>query len=158
LLLAGAAISMFGYLGGMTLSVPRAVFAMAADGFLPRALAAVHPLHRTPHVAIVTQSLAALVLAVTGTFERLAILANVAALALYFGCALASWRLRAGGVAGATAGTRVPLGGVAPFLAMPVILWLLTGLTRDEWLGFAAVVAIGSLVYMMTRTAHRRAA
>lgn len=158
LLLAGAAVSMFGYLGGMTLSVPRAVFAMAADGFLPRALAAVHPVHRTPHVAIVTQSLAALALAVTGTFERLAILANVAALALYFGCALASWRLRAGGRTADTAGTRVPLGGVAPFLAMPVILWLLTGLTRDEWIGFAAVVGLGSLVYMMTRTSHRRAA
>ncbi len=158
LLLAGAVVSMFGYLGGMTLSVPRAVFAMAADGFLPRALAAVHPVHRTPHVAIATQSLAALVLAVTGTFERLAILANVAALALYFGCALAAWRLRADGVAGATAGGRVPLGGVAPFLAMPVILWLLTGLTRDEWIGFAAVVAGGSLVYMMTRTTHHQTA
>lgn len=158
LLLAGAVVSMFGYLGGMTLSVPRAVFAMAGDGFLPRALAAVHPVHRTPHIAIVTQSLAALVLAVTGTFERLAILANVAALALYFGCALAAWRLRADGVAGATAGGRVPLGGVAPFLAMPVILWLLTGLTRDEWIGFAAVVAGGSLVYMMTRTTHHQTA
>jgi APA family basic amino acid/polyamine antiporter len=158
LLLAGAAVSMFGYLGGMTLSVPRAVFAMAGDGFLPRALAAVHPVHRTPHVAIVTQSLAALVLAVTGTFERLAILANVAALALYFGCALASWRLRTNGVAGAAAGTRVPFGAVAPFLAMPVILWLLTGLTRDEWIGCAAVVAGGSLVYMMTRTTHRQTA
>ena len=158
LLLAGAVVSMFGYLGGMTLSVPRAVFAMANDGFLPRALAAVHPVHRTPHVAIVTQSLAALVLAVTGTFERLAILANVAALALYFGCALASWRLRAGGVAGAATAGRVPFGGVAPFLAMPVILWLLTGLTRDEWIGFAAVVAGGSVVYMMTRAQARQTA
>jgi hypothetical protein len=61
-------------------------------------------------------------------------------------------------VAGAAAGTRVPLGAVAPFLAMPVILWLLTGLTRDEWIGCAAVVAGGSLVYMMTRTTHRQTA
>lgn len=158
LLLAGAVVSMFGYLGGMTLSVPRAVFAMAGDGFLPRALAAVHPVHRTPHIAIVTQSMAALALAVTGTFERLAILANVAALALYFGCALAAWRLRAAETPAASPATRVPLGGVAPFLAMPVILWLLTGVTRAEWLGFAAVVVMGSLVYMMTRTTHRPAA
>ena len=49
LLLAGAAISMFGYLGGMTLSMPRMVFALARDGFLPRALAAVHP--RPSHAA-----------------------------------------------------------------------------------------------------------
>ena len=158
LLLVGAAVSMFGYLGGMALSVPRIVFAMASDGLLPRALAAVHPAHQTPHVAIVTQSVAALALAVTGTFERLAILANVAALALYFGCALAAWRLRAAGVGGAGAGARVPLGGVAPFLAMPVILWLLTGLTRDEWLGFAAVVVMSSLAYTLTRTTSRQTA
>ena len=158
LLLAGAALSMFGYLGGMTLSVPRLVFAMAADGFLPRALASVHPVHRTPHVAIVAQSCATLLLAVTGTFERLAILANVAALALYFGCALAAWRLRATRGAGAGATSAVPLGGVAPFLAMPVILWLLTGLTRDEWLGFGAAFLIGSMVYAVARSRRRAAA
>ena len=38
-----------------------------------------------------------LALAISGTFERLAILANVAALALYLGCAVAAWRLRVDG-------------------------------------------------------------
>ncbi len=65
LLLAGAAISMFGYLGGMTLSMPRILFALARDGFLPRALAAVHPAPR-PAGAIVVQSLLALALATLG--------------------------------------------------------------------------------------------
>ena len=41
--------------------------------------------------------------------------------------------------------------GIAPFLAVPVILWLLTGLTRDEWLGFGACVAVGSLAYVVAR-------
>ena len=40
------------------------------------------------------QSAIALALAISGTFERLAILANVSVLALYLGCALAAWRLR----------------------------------------------------------------
>jgi amino acid transporter len=155
LLLAGAAVSMFGYLGGMTLSVPRLVFAMAGDGFLPRALAAVHPAHRTPHVAIVAQSCATLVLAVTGTFERLAVLANVAALALYFGCALAAWRLRAASPPGTAESTRPLLGGVAPLLAMPVILWLLTGLTQEEWVGFGGAVVLSSLVYALARRNRR---
>src|SRR5829696_6009748 len=57
LLLAGAAISMFGHLGGMTLSIPRIVYALARDGFLPRALAAIHPVYRSPQPAIITQSL-----------------------------------------------------------------------------------------------------
>src|SRR4051812_6612515 len=129
LLLGGAAISMFGYLGGMTLAVPRLVFALARDGYLPRALATVHPINRTPQAAIAVQTVLALGLAVSGTFEPLAILANVSALALYFGCAVAAWRLRSTAPAGA-AGARLPLAAVAPFLAVPVILWLLTGLTR----------------------------
>lgn len=151
LLLGGAAVSMFGYLGGMTLSMPRMVFALARDGFLPRALAAVHPAHHTPHVAIVVQTLLTLALAVSGTFERLAILANVSALALYLGCAIAAWRLRAASPTTAAPGLRGPLAGAAPFLAVPVILWLLTGLTRDEWVGFGACLALGTVVYVLAR-------
>jgi amino acid transporter len=139
LLLAGAAVSMFGYLGGMTLSMPRMVFALARDGFLPRAFATVHPQHRSPQNAVLGQALVTLALALSGTFERLAIFANVSALALYLGCALAAWRLRRGGVS------------VVPWLACGVIVWLLTGLTRDEWLGFGACLAAGSLVYLLTR-------
>jgi len=137
LLLIGASISMFGYLGGMTLSMPRMVFALARDGFLPRALAAVHPEYRAPQAAIVVQSILTLALAVSGTFERLAIFANVSALALYFGCALASWRL-----------SHRP---VVPFLAGAVIIWLLTGLTLNEWLGFGGCLAAGSIVYAIAK-------
>lgn len=151
LLLAGAAMSMFGYLGGMTLSMPRMLFALARDGFLPRLLAIVHPRHRAPQVAIVAQSLLTLALAITGTFEKLAILANVSALALYLGCALAAWRLRQTGVSlDGAAAFRVPFGGVVPWLACGAILWLLTGLTRDEWLGFGALLGVASLVYVVT--------
>ena len=37
------------------------------------------------------------------------------------------------------------------FLAVPVILWLLTGLTRGEWIGFGACVAAASAVYAVAR-------
>jgi APA family basic amino acid/polyamine antiporter len=156
LLLLGATISMFGYLGGMTLSMPRMLFALARDGFLPSALAAVHPRHRAPQLAIVVQSAIALALAVSGTFEKLAIFANVSALALYLGCALAAWQLARMGIVGDGASFHVPLGRVVPWLATLVIVWLLTGLTRDEWLGFGACVLVGSLLYVATRS--RRAA
>ena len=152
LLLAGATVSMFGYLGGMTLSMPRMLFALARDGFLPRALAAVHPHYRSPHAAIVVQSLAALALAISGTFERLAILANVSALALYLGCALAAWQLGRRAVISNGTGSRVPLAGIVPWLACIVILWLLTGLTRPEWLAFGVCLAVASLIYLATRT------
>ena len=152
LLLAGATISMFGHLGGVTLAMPRIVYALARDGFLPRALGRVHPRSHAPQAAILFQSALTLGLAVSGTFEKLAILANVSALVLYLGCALASWRLRMGNVsATAGGGVRGPLGAAAPWLACLVIAWLLTGLARDEWLAFGACVAAASLIYLVAR-------
>jgi APA family basic amino acid/polyamine antiporter len=153
LLLIGATVSMFGYLGGMTLSIPRIVFALARDGFLPHVFSEVHAVSRTPQAAIVSQSLLSLGLAVSGTFEKLAILANVSALALYLGCALASWRLRRSDVEGRrSVDPRV----IIPWLATAVIVWLLSGLTRDEWLGFGACLAVASLVYFLTRDVRVR--
>jgi len=139
LLLAGAAISMFGHLGGMTLSIPRIVYALARDGYLPRALSHVHPTHRSPQLAIITQSLLTLALAITSTFEQLAVIANVAALALYLGCAAAAWKLG-----------QSP---IVPLLACGVIAWLLTGLTINEWLAFGACLVVASMVYLVRRSA-----
>jgi amino acid transporter len=158
LLLVGASISMFGYLGGMTLSMPRMLFALARDGFLPSGLAAVHPIHHSPHVAIVVQSTITLAFALSGTFERLAILANVSVLALYLGCALASWQLRRLGIEGDGSGTafKVPFGNVTPWLACLAIAWLLTGLTAGEWLAFAVCVAAASLPYAYAASRKRK--
>ena len=137
LLLVGASISMFGYLGGMTLAMPRMVYALARDRFLPRALAQIHPVHRSPQAAIIFQAILTLVLAITGTFEKLAILANVSALALYFGSAAASWKL-----------SHRP---IVPILACGVIIWLLTGLTINEWLGFGTCLAVASILYLIAK-------
>ncbi len=151
LLLVGATISMFGYLGGMTLSMPRMLYAFSRDGFLPVALGAVHPVSRAPRTAIFVQSVLTVLLAASGTFERLAIFANVSALALYLGCALAAWRLRSQPVTGAALPASGALGSVVPWLATAVILWLLTGLTRGEWLAFGACIVVSSLVYLVAR-------
>lgn len=157
LLLAGASVSMFGYLGASTFSTPRVIYAFARDGFLPRRLAEVNPDYHAPSAAIITQSVIALALALSGTFERLALLANVSALALYLGCALASWKLRSTDVTidGQTP-FRMPLGGVIPWLTCLVIGWLLTGLARNEWIAFGACVALGSVIYV-ARSGQRRA-
>jgi basic amino acid/polyamine antiporter, APA family len=139
LLLAGAAISMLGHLGGMTLAIPRIVYALARDGFLPRVLSSVHPVYRSPQLAIATQSIITLLLAITSTFEQLAVIANVAALALYLGCAAAAWKLG-----------QSP---IVPLLACGVIAWLLTGLNLDEWLAFGACLLVASIVYVARKSA-----
>ena len=99
------------------------------------------------------QSAITLAFALTGTFERLAILANVSVLALYLGCALAAWQLRRLGIEGGGTGTafQVPFASITPWLACAVIAWLLTGLTASEWLGFAVCVGLASLPYAVSR-------
>ncbi|HEX5724846.1 MAG TPA: APC family permease [Longimicrobiaceae bacterium] len=149
LLLAGAAVSMFGYVGGMILAVPRALFALGRDGFLPRGLAAVHPRFHTPHVAIAVQGVVVCALALTGAFERLAILANLSTLLLYVGCCVASWQLRRRGVQAGGTPFRVPAAGVVPFLALAVIAFLLTSIQPLEWAVVAGVLAAGALLYAL---------
>jgi amino acid transporter len=156
-LLLGATISTFGHIGGMTLSMPRMIYAFARDGFLPAAFGRVRPLTRAPHVAIAVHVLLTLALAVTGSFEKLAMLANVCTLALYFGCAIASWRLRSSpAIGGSSGGVDLPFAFLIPWITCAVILWLLTGLTQDEWLAFAGCVAVASAIYAVT--GRRRAA
>lgn len=154
LLLAGASISMFGYVGGMTLAVPRALFALGRDGFLPRALASVHPRHHTPHVAIWTQVAIVLALALTGGFEQLAILANLATLLLYAACCLAAWQLRRANVRAGGIPSQVPGGAVVPFLALGAIAYLLTSIQPNEWAVAGAVLLISAVLYFATARAR----
>jgi len=140
LLIAGAAVSMFGYLGGMTLAIPRMLYALARDGFLPRALARVDPVHHSPQRAILLQSALIVGLAISGTFEKLAILADVSALALYLGCALAAWRFRR---------MQAGISTILPWLTCVVIVWLVTGLKIEEWIGFGVCLVIASVLYVV---------
>lgn len=150
-LLVGASVSMFGYIGGMTLAVPRALFAFARDGFLPAPVAAVHPVFRTPYVAIAVQAVIACALAVTSTFERLAILANLATLVLYAACCVAAWWLRRLGVSQAGTPFRVPGGAVLPWLACAVIAWMLTSIRANEWAALGVTLVVATAVYALTR-------
>jgi basic amino acid/polyamine antiporter, APA family len=64
-------VSMFSAANGLTLTAPRAYFAMARDGLFFKGLATIHPRYGTPAVAIFASSLWAMVLAATGTFQQL---------------------------------------------------------------------------------------
>jgi amino acid transporter len=156
LLLSAVVISTFGYLSGMTLAIPRALFAFGRDGYLPSMIAAVHPRYRTPHISIAIQSVLACTLAITSTFGSLAIIANVAALLAYFACSLAALQLRRQNVNAGGVPFRVPGGAVVPLLSCAVIIGLLSQVTLVEWRVLVLVVAAASLIFVATR--RRRAA
>ena len=152
LLLIGATISMFGYVSGMTLAVPRALWKFAQDGLLPRAIGAIHPAYRTPHVAIVVQTSLVGLLAIFNSFEQLAVISNLAALLLYAACAGATLILRQRGIRqeGAVPFS-VPGGPAIPVITVLLIGWLLTSITRAEWGVLAATLAVASVIFVITR-------
>jgi amino acid transporter len=147
-MLLAATISMFGYLSGAVLAAPRCLFAFARDGFLPRQFALVHPRFRTPHVAIIVNTGLTLALAISGTFARLAILANVTVLLLYMLCALAAWILRRRDVRMAGEPFRMPGGSLVPVLALGSLGWILfSTVTAREFLAVGGVVAVAVIMY-----------
>ena len=152
LLLIGAAISTFGYMSGMTLATPRALFAFARDGFLPRQLASVHPSFHTPWLAIVLQSAVCCALAVRNEFEALAVLANLSALLLYAMCAVAAWELRRRGVQNeGTTPITLPLGPTVHILTCVVIAWMLTSITLSEWRAVGMVLVVATVLFFFRR-------
>lgn len=158
LLIVGATVSMIGYVSGMTLAIPRALFAFAEDGLLPRPLASVHPRFRTPHIAIMLQSAIVCVLAIYSRFEQLAVIANLSALLLYLSCVAAAWELRRRDVrSGEGEPLRLPFGPLIHLLTVGVIVFLLTSITWKEWVSVLGVLAAGVLLFLLASARRREA-
>ncbi len=64
-------VSTFGALNAVLMTIPRVFWAMSDDGRFFRAVAAVHPRYRTPHVAISVMAGLAVVYLMFRSFEQL---------------------------------------------------------------------------------------
>lgn len=151
LLTVGGALSILGTNSNTVLAGPRYLFALARDGFWPppvaRALARVHPRHRTPATAILVQTAIALPLALSGSFVGLAALSVVARLATYIGTAAAVPVLRR--KLGADANTiRLPGGPAIPIAACLLSLALAASASPKSLLAAGAALVVGLLLYV----------
>ncbi len=152
LLLIGASISMFGYLSGQALAMPRALWKFSQEGFLPKAIGSVHSRFHTPHIAIMLQCVLISFLAIFNSFEQLAVISNLAALLLYAGVAVATVMLRRRGVQQENAAPfKVPAGALFPVLTIALIIWLLTSITTAEWTAMITTLFIASVIFIITQ-------
>jgi basic amino acid/polyamine antiporter, APA family len=154
LLTVGAAISILGNISNTTLMGPRYLFALADDGFGPRALARVHPRYHTPANAIVAQMAIALVLALTGSFVQLAMLSIIARLTTYIGTAAAVPVLRRR-FADRTNALRLPGGPTIPIAALLVSLAFLASAQMRNLVAGVIALAIGAVIYRFRREPRR---
>jgi basic amino acid/polyamine antiporter, APA family len=151
LMLAGAMISMAGYLSGDMLGSPRMLFAFGRDGLLPAVFARVHERYRTPAAAIVAHAAISCALTLTGTFGKLLLISNVAVLSMYFLCCAAAWQLARRNVRTAGEPFVPPGGAIIPLAACAAVAWILSNATLEEFEVEAGVVAAASAVYLLHR-------
>lgn len=92
----GAALAALGSLLALVLGVSRTTLAMARDGHLPRALAAVHPRHQVPHHAELAVGAVVAVLAATTDLRGAIGFSSFGVLAYYAIANASAWTLDSG--------------------------------------------------------------
>ena len=152
LVILGTAISTLGYVAGDVLAAPRGIYALGRDRLLPSAIGSVHPRYRTPHVAILIHSVFCLAFALSGTFEKLLVLAVITTLIVYLICCLAAIQLQRRDVRDEGAVPfKVPGGPVIPLIACAIVVWLMTASTRQEVLAMGVMLVAETVVFLLMR-------
>jgi basic amino acid/polyamine antiporter, APA family len=161
ILLAGATISAFGFVTSDILSSPRMIFAFGRDGVIPAWFAHVHSRYRSPDVAIITYAAIAFALSISGTFESMAVLSNVAVLLMYLLCCAACWFLVQRDIRADGQPFNFPGMKIFPALAIAAIIWILTQASlsestvgRDTRAGLriaGIVLVVASVLYLVRR-------
>jgi amino acid transporter len=153
----GATFSMFGNISGMVLNMPRILFAAARDRVLPSlALAKIHPVFRTPYIAVIIYSALGFIFASIGEFKQLAMLSSASYLLIYLGVVLSviksrrAWNRESGLY-------RVPGGYLIPIISALAILWVLSNLPAGELTGMGIFVLAVSAVYLLMILVRRKA-
>ena len=150
LMTVGAMISVAGNNVGAALSGSRILFALAEQGDVPRIFGHIHARYRTPDVAIVLTGVTTLVLALTGSFVKLAAISSLARLLVYAGTCASVLALRRHGRAPFT----IPFGPVVPVIALIVCGAILFSVNAEQLTRGLAALGVGAILFVMARKAR----
>lgn len=152
LIAATATVSVLGNVASAFATMPRVTAAMGEQGELP-AVFNRRMADGAPIVSILLYAAVALLLAATGTFVFLAVVATLARLLVYALCMMAIPVLdrREG------RSPRPLRGALLPAAALAFCLWAALQSGQREWLTFAAFLIAGALLYGIARLAEKKA-
>ena len=147
-----ATVSVLGNLASAFATMPRVTAAMGEQGELP-AVFNRRMADGAPIVSILLYAAVALLLAASGTFVFLAVVATLARLLVYALCMMAIPVLdrREG------RSPRPLRGALLPAAALVFCLWAALQSGQREWLTFAAFLIAGALLYGIARLAEKKA-
>ena len=150
LMTVGAAVSILGTNNNTVLAGSRYLYALASDGYGPRAMTGIHPRSQTPVPAIVAFGVVSLALALSGSFVQLALLSVIARLCTYIGTALSAIVLqrRHGQREGAL---QLPGGPLIPVLATLLAVGLLASASMQNLVAGALALVVGAVLYRFRR-------
>jgi len=139
----------------MVLNMPRILYAAARDNIIPsKSIASIHPLFKTPHVAIIIYSFLGFIFASIGEFRQLAMLSSASYLIIYLGVALSVIKLKYSdnSMGGRRRIVRIFL---LPVITSAGIIWVLTNLPKNELAGMAIFIGILSTVWIIISIARK---
>ncbi len=144
----GASVSMFGNLSGMTLNMPRVLYAAARDKVVPsKYLAHIHSKYATPNISIIVYAALGFIFSSIGEFKQLAILSSASYLLIYLGVVLSviKFRIKQGN---SDETYQTPGGYTIPVLSAVVIIWFLTNLAWAEIQAMIIFIAILTILFL----------
>jgi amino acid transporter len=145
-----AVFSIGGNLAGSMLAAPRLIFSMAENRMLPAWFGHVNTRYATPDRSILVMAGMALVLALTGSFVKLAVASSVVRLLGYIICiaSLPTARRNADAETRAQA-FRLKGGYLVPGIALLICFWLLAQSKQESWIAVAILLGIGWAFYAL---------
>jgi amino acid transporter len=147
-----AVFSIGGNLAGSMLAAPRLVFSLAENGQLPGWFAHVHERYATPDRCIMLMAVLALVMALSGSFTKLAVASSVARLLAYLICIASLPAIRRKASEAVRKKAFKLRGGYAiPLLGLVICLWLLMQSKAESWYAVGVLLGIGVLFYWIEK-------
>jgi amino acid transporter len=158
LMAVAALLSVYGYLAGAMVNVPRLTYAMAAEGDLPGPFAWIHPRFKTPAFSVVMYAILVWLLASSGGFLSNLSLSAVSRLFSYGVVCAALPRLRALDRAGtgSPATFHLPAGGAWALVGVGFALILATRMTGQELALMALTLLLGLVNWWWARSRSSR--
>ncbi|MGI9237089.1 MAG: APC family permease [Woeseiaceae bacterium] len=143
-----AVFSIGGNLASSMIAAPRLIFSLAENRLLPQWFGHVHAKYATPDRCILIMGGMALVLALTGSFVKLAIASSLARLLGYIICIASLPAIRRNASEEVmTRAYRLKGGYAIPLLGLAICSWLLMQSKAESWIAVSILIAIGLFLY-----------